>query len=129
MHYMPRITRATCPPGPLTTSSLSLWIYCNSHSPPAPPSREPREPVASGIGKWENKRKFIPDYCGQECAFTALRQAGKRLASCLHLTAEGVCISESITLKETANCQRQGSQLLRSLNNHSLGFSLPSCFS
>lgn len=97
---MPHITRVTCPPGSLTTSSLSLWIYCNSHSPLAPLSREPQEPVASGIGKWENKRKFIPDHCGQECAFTALREAGKRLASCLHLIAEGVCISGLPTLRK-----------------------------
>lgn len=75
-----------------------VWIYCNS--PLAPPSREPRGPVASSIGKWENKRKCIPDRCGQECAFTALRQAGNGLASCLHPTAEGVCISGSLTLRK-----------------------------
>lgn len=91
----------------ITTSSVSQWIYCNSPSPLAPPSREPRGPVASSIGKWENKRKFIPDHCGQECAFTAHRCARNRFASYLHLTAEGVCISESLTLRKLQTGRRR----------------------
>lgn len=65
------IPRATRPPRPLTTASVSLWtvlLLQVSRSPPGSPT-QPCGPVVSNIGNQRLKEKPIL-HCGQECAFT-----------------------------------------------------------
>ena len=135
---MPCIPRATCPPGSLTTASVSLWTDLSqvSLSPPCS-ATQPGGPVASGIGKSGNKRKANIALWPGMCFHVELyvpphnKHTGMQQTYWPHPTTSlwgGACACFWVShVKETANYHRRGSQLHRGLNNHKLLFEFLPC--